>query len=246
MATTSTRISRRRAAPGARLFRFDRSLGGRLVAGTDEAGRGCLAGPLVAAAVVFDPHALTRSARRDLMRLNDSKKLTATAREEMAAAVLTHAREVVVRVGGAPSIDRDGLHRTNLDLLARCLAALGCTPDVCLVDGFSLPAPAPPHRAIVGGDRTSAAIAAASIIAKTTRDHLMCGPVSARWPDYGFDRHVGYGTREHQRALRTSGITAIHRRSFNSAAYMQTSLFDDAFPEGSTAASEVPENQAGR
>lgn len=223
--------STRRAAPGTRLFRFDRALGGRLVAGTDEAGRGCLAGPLVAAAVVFDPHALSRSARRDLATLNDSKKLTASAREEMAVAVLTHAHEVVVRVGSAQSIDRDGLHRTNLDLLARCLAGLGCSPDVCLVDGFSLPAPAPEHRAIVGGDRTSAAIAAASVIAKTTRDRLMRGPVSERWPEYGFDSHVGYGTREHQRALRMSGMTVIHRRSFNSAAYMQTSLFDDPAPQ---------------
>lgn len=231
MPITRARTSTRRATPGTRLFRFDRALGGRLIAGTDEAGRGCLAGPLVAAAVVFDPHALTRSARRDLAKLNDSKKLTAAAREDMAAAVLTHAQEVVVRVGGAPSIDRDGLHRTNLDLLARCLAALSCAPDICLVDGFSLPAPAPAHRAIVGGDRTSAAIAAASIIAKTTRDRLMCGPVSARWPGYGFERHVGYGTREHQLALRVSGITAIHRRSFNSAAYMQTSLFDEVIEE---------------
>ncbi len=228
----SVRRGTGRSAPGTRLFRFDRALGVRIVAGTDEAGRGCLAGPLVAAAVAFDPHALSRSARSDLAALNDSKKLTARARQEMAATVLTHAHEVVVRVAGAGTIDRAGLHRTNLDLLARCLAAFTCSPDICLVDGFALPAPAPDHRPIVGGDRTSAAIAAASVIAKSVRDRLMAGPVAERWPDYGFDRHVGYATREHRLAVRSSGVTSIHRRSFNSIAYSQTSLFDD--PEDRT------------
>jgi len=181
----------------------------------------------VAAAVVFDPHGLSREARRDLARLNDSKKLSAAARHEMARAILVHAEEIVVRVASAATIDRDGLHRTNLDLLARCLASLRCTPDMCVVDGFSLPSSAPPHRPIVGGDRTSASIAAASIMAKTVRDRLMSGPVAERWPEYGFDRHVGYGTKQHRSALLSVGMTEIHRRSFNSAAYGQTTLFDD-------------------
>ncbi len=216
----------RRVSSGARLFRFDRALGGPIVAGADEAGRGCLAGPLVAAAVAFAPHDLQASARRDLRDLNDSKRLTPVARGELAAAIVRHARQVVVRSACAPSLDRNGLHRTNLDLLARCLADLDPVPDVCVSDGFRLPTPAPEHRAIVGGDGLSAAIAAASIVAKTVRDRMMAGPAAERFPDYGFDRHVGYATRDHRHALVAHGVTPLHRRSFNSVAYQQITLFE--------------------
>jgi len=225
---TARRRPVRRISSGVRLFRFDRGLGGRVVAGADEAGRGCLAGPLVAAAVAFCPDELSRAARRDLRDLDDSKRLTGAARLELAASIMRHAHQVVVRAACAPSVDRTGLHRSNLDLLARCLAAIDPAPDICVSDGFRLPHPAPEHRAIVGGDRTSAAIAAASIIAKTVRDRMMAGPAAEQFPGYGFDRHVGYATRDHRRALIDLGMTPLHRRSFNSVAYAQMALFDPA------------------
>lgn len=231
---SAPRTQRRTQAASARLFRFDRAQSGLIVAGTDEAGRGCLAGPLVAAGVAFNPSALGRRARDDLRGLDDSKRLSAPRREELAAAILAHAERVVVRSVCALTIDRDGLHRSNLRLLAECLAGLADVADVALSDGFRLPPPAPSgHRAVVGGDRTSAAIAAASVIAKTVRDRMMTGPAAAAWPDFGFDRHVGYATPAHQSALREHGLTAIHRRSFQSVAYPSDAalrLFGD--PEG--------------
>lgn len=215
-----------RSARGSRLFRFDRSLGVRVVAGADEAGRGCLAGPLVAAAVAFDLERVDLEARRDLARLDDSKRLPPAAREDLATVIMRHACQVVVMSACAPTLDRDGLHRSNLRLLARCLERVEPRADVCIVDGFRLPPPAPAHRAVVDGDAISAAVAAASVIAKTTRDRLMAGPVSETWPGFGFERHVGYATPQHQDALRSSGLTPIHRRSFRSVAYTELRLFD--------------------
>jgi ribonuclease HII len=220
----------RRVARSARLFRFDRSLGARVVAGADEAGRGCLAGPLVAAAVAFDLEALGRDARRDLRGLDDSKRLTPAARAALAAAIVSHARQVVVVSACAPTIDRDGLHVSNLRLLARALAGIDPAAGACVVDGFRLPDPAPAHRAVVGGDATSACVAAASVIAKTTRDRLMSGPAAERWPGFGFERHVGYATREHREAVGATGLTPIHRRSFRSVAYTELRLFDVGEP----------------
>ncbi len=231
MAADSSARTRRKHAHSARLFRFDRSLGGSIVAGADEAGRGCLAGPLVAAGVAFSPHRLTRRARDELRRLDDSKRLSEASRQSLSHAILTHADRVVVRCASPQTIDRDGLHRSNLRLLAECLAELDRIADVTLSDGFSLPAPAPElHQAVVGGDRTSAAIAAASVIAKTVRDRLMRGAAHAAWPQYGFATHVGYGTRAHSDALRDHGLTPIHRRSFDAAAYLahdSLTLFPD-------------------
>ena len=127
----------------------------------------------------------------------------------------------------AATVDRDGLHRTNLRLLARALAGLRPPPEACLVDGFRLGPEAPPHRAIVDGDARSAAIAAASVIAKTARDRLMCGPAASAYPGFGFDRHVGYATPEHHAALRATGLSPLHRRSFQSVAYPALRLFGD-------------------
>lgn len=189
------------------------------MAGADEAGRGCLAGPLVVAAVCLDLPSLDGAGRRALRDLDDSKRLAPDARERVAAAIMRHAQQVVVLSAGPATIDRDGLHRTNLRLLARALAALRPCPGVCLVDGFRLGAAAPPHRAVVGGDHLSASIAAASVIAKTTRDRLMAGPVARAYPGFGFSRHVGYATPDHHAALRSEGLSPLHRRSFNSAAY---------------------------
>jgi ribonuclease HII len=208
-----------RRRPAARLFAHDRSFGVRRVAGADEAGRGCLAGPLVVAAVCLDLDGLTPRGRRSLSDLDDSKRLAPDVRARVAEAVMRQADQVVVLVASPATIDRDGLHRTNLRLLARALEAMQPCPALCLVDGFRLGPAAPPHRAVVGGDHRSASIAAASVIAKTARDRLMAGPVAAAHPGFGFDQHVGYATPEHHAALRSAGLSPLHRRSFNSMAY---------------------------
>lgn len=205
--------------PAARLFAHDRGFGARRVAGADEAGRGSLAGPLVVAAVCLDLEGLTPRGRRSLSDLDDSKRLAPEVRARVAEAILRQAEQVVVLVAGPATIDRDGLHRTNLRLLARALATVQPCPAVCLVDGFRLGPSAPPHTAVVGGDHRSACIAAASVIAKTARDRLMSGPVAEAYPGFGFDQHVGYATPEHHAALRSEGLSPVHRRSFQSIAY---------------------------
>ena len=144
----------------ARLFAHDRALGTPRVAGVDEAGRGCLAGPLVVAAVCLDLGALSPSGRRALGDLDDSKRLAPDVRERVAAAVMRHAEQVVVLLASPRTIDRDGLHRTNLRLMREALARLAPCPGVCLVDGFRLGPTAVDHRAVVGGDGRSASIAA--------------------------------------------------------------------------------------
>jgi len=197
------------------------------VAGADEAGRGCLAGPLVAAAVCLDLEALSRAGRLALADLDDSKRLLPEVRERLATVLWAHAAQVIVVSASSVTIDRDGLHRTNLRLLTRALAGLRPAPEACLVDGFRLGPAAPPHRAIVDGDARSAAIAAASVIAKTTRDRLMRGPAASTYPGFGFDSHVGYATPEHHAALRASGLSPLHRRSFQSIAYPALRLFED-------------------
>jgi ribonuclease HII len=205
-------------------FSFDLGLGGRAcVAGADEAGRGCLAGPLVTAAVCFDYALLDEAGMEVLASLDDSKKLTKAGREALYDEILRLARQVVVVCCSPGTIDRDGLHRCNLASLGRALEALRPAPDVALVDGFALPACRLPHQALVGGDGRSAAIAAASVIAKVTRDRVMTR-MHERHPQYGFDRHVGYATRAHQDAIAEHGVCELHRLSFASVAYQQLGL----------------------
>jgi ribonuclease HII len=205
---------------GSRLFAHDRKLGARMVAGTDEAGRGCLAGPLVVAAVCLD---VSARCARDLSDLDDSKRLTERVRERLFHAIVRRAAAFAVVVVSADEIDRRGLHRSNLDGMARALWSLGDLPEVRLSDGFRIGAIAPPHRAIVGGDGRSAAIAAASVLAKVTRDRYMHG-VADRYPGYGFENHVGYITPEHTAAVRSRGATPLHRRSFQAAAYREVGV----------------------
>ena len=193
------------------------------MAGADEAGRGCLAGPLVAAAVCLDVERLTGARARPLADLNDSKQHTAARREELYDAVLACAEQVAVIAVSAPEIDRVGLHRSNLAALERVLRRLMPIPQVCLTDGFAIGAEDIPSQRMIGGDARSASIAAASIVAKVTRDRLM-HRLSDRYPGYGFDSHVGYITPEHTRAVRELGPTPIHRRSFASMAYEQLGL----------------------
>ncbi|HET6474912.1 MAG TPA: ribonuclease HII [Thermoleophilia bacterium] len=211
-------------------FAFDLAAAGAdgaAVAGADEAGRGCLAGPLVAASVCLDYAVLDEADFAALGGLDDSKRLTASRREILYAEIVRRARQVVVVQCSPGTIDRDGLHRCNLGSLARALERLEPAPDVALVDGFSLRGCAREHRAVVGGDRLSAAIAAASIVAKVTRDRLM-RTLHESYPAYGFDRHVGYATAAHRAAITEHGVCDLHRLSFGSVAYRQLGLGLDA------------------
>src|SRR2546425_103569 len=175
---------------GLKLLGFDRELGGRFVPGADEAGRGPLAGPLVVAGVLLDYECLRDHRVRPLADLNDSKQCSPEARERLFCAVLACAERIVVRVIPPGDIDRNGLHRSNLAGLRAVLAVLAPQAEACLVDGFRLGPAAPPHRAIVDGDEKSAAIAAASIVAKVTRDRYM-RRADALYPAFGFSSHVG-------------------------------------------------------
>jgi ribonuclease HII len=168
----------------------------------------------------LDLDSLKGKARRSLTDLDDSKALAPEVRQRVAEAILQYADGVVVVSASCRTIDREGLHRTNLALLARALTLLGDTPDLHLVDGFRLGQAAPPHRAIVGGDAKSACIAAASVVAKVTRDRLMAGPAAAAHPGFGFEKHVGYSTPDHRAAVVEMGPSALHRMSFQSAAYV--------------------------
>jgi len=178
----------------------------RLICGVDEAGRGPLAGPVVAAAVILDP-------ARPIVGLADSKKLSAGKREKLAAAI--HATALAWCVAEATVAEIDALNILQATLLAmqRAVAGLALTPHEVLIDGNRCPALDVPARAIVGGDATVAEISAASILAKTVRDADMLA-LHARYPQYGFDQHKGYGTAAHLAALRAHGPSPVHRRSF--------------------------------
>ena len=203
---------------GQRLLGFDRKLGVRFVAGTDEAGRGSLAGPLVVAGVLLDYEVLRGARVRPLAQLNDSKQVTVEEREALYEAVGLCASAISVRIVPAGNVDRNGLHRSNLAAMRAVLHDLSPPADACLVDGFWLGPSAPPHRRVVGGDARSAAIAAASIVAKVVRDRVM-RRLDALYPNYGFVSHVGYITPAHNAAVRSFGPSDLHRRSFQAACY---------------------------
>jgi ribonuclease HII len=203
---------------GQRLLAFDRRLGVRFVAGADEAGRGSLAGPLVVAGVLLDYEILRGSRVRPLASLNDSKQVVHEERESLFHAVAGCATKISVRIVPVREIDANGLHRSNLAGLRAVLADLHPPAEACLVDGFRLGNSAPAHMAIVDGDARSAAIAAASIVAKVLRDRVM-RRLDALYPRYGFMSHVGYITPAHSRAVRAFGPCDLHRRSFDAACY---------------------------
>lgn len=229
--TSPKRGKRRRRAKGrpdgrrtAWLFRFDQEFGTRYVAGADEAGRGSLAGPLVAAGVLLDYRCLTPEVRKSLAGLDDSKRQTEEDRERLYPAVLAAASRVVVTARCAGGIDSRGLHVTNLNALADCLARVAVPGAKCLSDGFRLGSRcAVPHEAVVGGDARSAAIAAASVVAKVTRDRYM-RQAAELYPDWNFAGNVGYSTPDHREAIAANGICVLHRRSFASTAYIQLEL----------------------
>jgi ribonuclease HII len=197
------------------------------VAGADEAGRGSLAGPLTTAAVLFDLERLTLSERRTLARLNDSKQQTEAAREELYPLVLRAAAKSCVVTRCVRGIDARGLHKTNLAALRAALLRVACPGAICLVDGFKVPDLQYDQMAVVDGDCRSAAISAASILAKVTRDRYM-RRVAERHPHWDFDTNVGYSTPEHRAAIVERGISPIHRLSFASIAYTQLALGPEA------------------
>jgi ribonuclease HII len=203
---------------GQKLLSFDRRLGERFVAGADEAGRGSLAGPLVVAGVLLDYECLRNHRVRPLTDLNDSKQVSPPEREELFRAVVGCATRISIRVIPCGDIDRNGLHKSNLWGLRSVLADLAPPAEACLVDGFRLGPTAPQHRAVVDGDTKSAAIAAASIVAKVTRDRYM-KTADALYPAYGFSSHVGYITPAHSAIVRERGPSEIHRRSFQALCY---------------------------
>ena len=193
------------------------------MAGADEAGRGSLAGPLVAAAVLFDLEQLSLGDRRALARLNDSKQHTEDGREELYPLVLRAAARAAVVSRCVRGIDACGLHVSNLAALRAALLRVAEPDALCLVDGFRLPEFGFEQRAVVGGDSTSAAIAAASVLAKVTRDRYM-RRAAERHPEWDFATNVGYSTPEHRAAIAANGVCPLHRLSFASIAYQQLAL----------------------
>lgn len=175
------------------------------IAGVDEAGRGPLAGPVVAGAVILGT--------KTIVGLGDSKAKTARQRERLYAALRADARAVGIGLASAAEIDELNIHHASLLAMARAVANLAVQPDEVLVDGRFTPALPCPTRAIVGGDAAVAAIGAASIVAKVYRDRLMLD-LHAEFPAYGFDRHKGYPTAVHLRALTAVGPCPAHRRSY--------------------------------
>jgi ribonuclease HII len=200
----------------------------------DEAGRGSLAGPLVAGGVLLDLDRIGRSERLALARLDDSKQKSPEERETLYPHVIRAAARISVAVRSVGAIDSRGLHVSNIDALSDCLRAVAPPDALCLVDGFRLPPCELEHTAVVDGDARSAAIAAASVIAKVTRDRYM-HRVAALYPDWSFEDNVGYSTPEHRDAIMANGICPLHRRSFASVAYSQLDLMaggDLASPSG--------------
>lgn len=201
------------------LFAHDLAIGSGPVAGTDEAGRGCLAGPIVAAAVLFDRNCLESSGAGRLTKLNDSKKMSARAREALLPEILRCAVRVTVVVRSSRHIDAEGLQASNVECLAEALRGLGEIENVTrLVDGFRLRECEPDHLRLIKGDSVSAAVAAASVVAKVSRDRYMVR-AATRYPEYGFEGHKGYASKTHREAIASHGPTPIHRMSFNSASY---------------------------
>jgi ribonuclease HII len=201
-------------------FRRERALirkGVWPIAGCDEVGRGPLAGPVVAAAVILDPQRIPKG-------IDDSKRLTRERREELFAAICATAT-VSVAVASPARIERDNILRASLWALARAVRGLPVTPQQVFVDGRDRIAVDCPCEAVIGGDGLMQSIAAASIVAKVTRDRLMCR-LGAEHPGYGFEQHMGYGVPQHLEALRRLGPTVHHRRRFAPVA----ALFEDAAP----------------
>jgi ribonuclease HII len=181
--------------------------GYRCIAGVDEAGRGPLAGPVVAAAVIFPP-AYQNS------EINDSKKLTVRKRDELYKVISLDAIAVGVGVAEADVIDRINILRASLQAMREAVLDLSTVPDFIMIDGLHTIDVNTPQRALVKGDALSVSIAAASIIAKVSRDRIM-EMYHRQFPQYNFLQNKGYGTAEHRKILQEIGMCKIHRRSFH-------------------------------
>ena len=191
------------------------------VAGVDEVGRGCLAGPVVAAAVVLHPE-------RHIPGVCDSKTVPAIERERLYDRILRHAVAWAVAAADPSEIDRINIHQASLRAMQRAVLALAPLPDIVLVDAFRVPDLPMAQRGVPHGDRRCSAIAAASIVAKVTRDREM-RELHGRDPRYGFDRHKGYATADHLEAVARFGYSDVHRRSFRPPTLFDT--MDEMPPE---------------
>lgn len=189
-------------------FSHEARIGGR-VAGVDEVGRGPLAGPVVAAAVVL-PASLPAEV---VALIDDSKKLTAARREHALVALGAYGAEIAVAAASVVEIHRLNILHASLLAMRRAVARLDRAPDHVLVDGNALPALSVPCTSLVGGDAISVSVAAASIVAKVVRDRVMAR-LDCRYPGFGWRRNAGYGTEEHRRAIVSLGPTPHHRRGF--------------------------------
>jgi len=183
-----------------------RRAGFMYVAGVDEVGRGCLAGPVVAAAVVLHPD-------RHIPGVCDSKAVPAVERERLYEKIIAHAVAWGVAAADPIEIDRINIHQASLRAMQRAVLSLAPLPDIVLVDAFCVPDLPMAQRGVLHGDRRCSAIAAASIVAKVTRDRQML-ELHSRDPRYGFDRHKGYATADHLDAVARFGYSEVHRRSF--------------------------------
>jgi ribonuclease HII len=190
-----------------------RRMGFNYVAGVDEVGRGCLAGPVVAAAVVLKPE-------KYVARICDSKTVTALERVKLYRQITRTAVAWCVASADREEIDRINIHQASLQAMLRAVLGLAPCPDFVLVDAFKIPELLMPQRAVTHGDSRCTAIAAASIVAKVTRDRMML-ELHGRDPRYGFDKHKGYATKDHLAAVSQFGYSDAHRRSFR-----PPSLFD--------------------
>jgi len=202
------------------------------IAGCDEVGRGCLAGPVMAGAVILDPD-------RHIPGLADSKMLTEAERERLYDVITRKALAWAVAAAAPTEIDTVNIHRASLACMRRALLMMAPLPDLVLVDAFRVPDLLIAQRAVLHGDRRCSAIAAASIVAKVTRDREMHAHHRAD-PRYGYDRHKGYATADHLAAVARHGYSALHRRTFR-----PPSLFDMAAPAAPLDDADRPADTAG-
>ncbi|MBN1891474.1 MAG: ribonuclease HII [Clostridiales bacterium] len=202
-----------------RLSHYEREAhdqGFRMVAGVDEAGRGPLAGPVVAAACILGEH--------KILGLDDSKKLSAKRREELYEEIINHAASCSIAVVGPGEIDEINILEATKRAMNRCVLTLEVQSDYVLSDAVKIPDISIPCLPLVKGDAVSNSIAAASILAKVYRDRLMCN-YDLTYPGYGFSKHKGYGTKDHYVALRTKGPCEIHRQTFLKSFYAQKNTY---------------------
>lgn len=208
-----------------------RNARGPLLAGVDEVGRGPLAGPVVACAVVMPADA------RAIRGVDDSKTLTASERDTLARRILERAQAVSIGAASVREIDRLNIYHASVLAIRRAITRLAVAPDHVVIDGLVIRTLGIEHTAVVGGDARCHSIACASIIAKVTRDRLMQA-LARRYPHYHWHTNVGYGTRAHQAGLAAHGLTAHHRRSFGPVSQLTFALLDE-FPVLAAAVNDV-------